>query len=78
MKTDPIKVKIKTSGLENELQKKEKKIMLRISFTHDNPYLLATDNIPNYADWLEEKCIELQDIIYRNNKQILELIKSKE
>lgn len=78
MKTDPIKVKIKTSGLENELQKTENKIMLRILFTHDNPNLLATDNIPLYADWLEVKCIELQNTIYRNNKQIMELIKSKE
>ena len=56
----------------------ENKISLRIAFTNDNPNLLATDNIPKYADWLEEKCIEMQNVINRNNKQIMQLIKSKE
>ena len=78
MKTDPIKVKIKTSGLENKLQKTDDKIMLRILFTHDNPNLLATENIPIYAEWLEEKCIEMQYVISRNNKHLMQLIKSKE
>ena len=78
MKTDPIKVKIKTSGLENELQKTEDKIFLRFCFTLDNPDQLATDNIPLYADWLEQRCIYLQNTIYKKNREIMELIKSKE
>lgn len=39
---------------------KEDKISLRIAFTRDNPNKLATDNIPEYADWLESKCIEMK------------------
>jgi hypothetical protein len=80
MKTDPIKVKIKPSGLENELRKinQDDKIFLRITFSLDNPDKLATDNIPFYADWLEQRCIYLQNTIYKKNREIMELIKSKE
>jgi len=48
----------------------EKKIALRIAFTHDYPNFLATENIPMYADWLELHCIELQELIVKQNKQI--------
>jgi hypothetical protein len=51
------------------------KIALRIAFTRDNPNKLATDYIPEYADWLELRCIELKELIVKQNKQIYEMSK---
>jgi len=48
----------------------EDKIGLRIAFTRDNPNKLATDYIPEYADWLESKCIDLMQVIVKQNKEI--------
>lgn len=53
------------------------KINLRIAFSREKNKI-ATDYIPEYADWLEAKCIEMQYVISQKNKHIMELIKSKE